>query len=172
MGSPSNASCQIIGNLSREPDFRRTASGNPICDLSVAVSKKIGNGQEKTSFFEVVVWGKTAENCRQYLSKGSGVFIVGELEQDRWQDKHTQENRSKVRVTAEKVLFLNNNRKDRQQNQEQLHGYEPTEQGITGVDPQYAPEPPKARFYGDPGVRTQPAAMTAGENPVQDDIPF
>jgi single-strand DNA-binding protein len=174
MGSPSTASCQILGNLTKEPDFRRTASGSPVCELTVAVNHRGSNGQDEASFIEVVVWGKTAENCRQYLSKGSSVFIEGYLKQERWQDRNSGANRSKLRVAAEKVLFLAN-RREQQQPQEQYQ-YVPEQQPQQttakqnlGVDPAYTPEPYKPRFYGDTGSVSKPVTP---DEPVQDDIPF
>ena len=191
MGSPSAASCQILGNLTKEPDFRRTAAGSPVCELVVAVNHRGSNGQDEASFIEVVVWGKTAENCRQYLSKGSSVFIEGYLRQERWQDRNTGANRSKLRVAAERVLFLSNNRsRETQQLQEQYqqtpvgqdyqYQYVPeqpkqaTAKQNLGVDPAYTPEPYKPRFYGDTGPASKPAAPKpqAEQEPTQDDIPF
>lgn len=186
MGSPSTASCQILGNLTKEPDFRRTASGSSVCELTVAVNHRGANGQDEASFIEIVVWGKTAENCRQYLSKGSSVFIEGYLKQERWQDRNSGANRSKLRVAAEKVLFLSNNRsRETQQPQEQYqqtaagqdyqYQYVPEQQPQQttakqnlGVDPAYTPEPYKPRFYGDTGSVSKPVTP---DEPV-DDIPF
>jgi single-strand DNA-binding protein len=179
MSSPSAASCQILGNLTKEPDFRRTAKGSPICDLTVAVNHRGSNGQEKTSFIEITVWGKTAENCRQYLSKGSKIYVEGYLDQDRWQDRNTGANKSKLKIVAEKVLFLssgnsrNNEVRESQEPAEQEgYQYPPERQGVDPQSP-YVPEY-KPRFYGDTGARSQivtPAPVTPNE-PVQDDIPF
>lgn len=184
MGSPSTASCQVLGNLVREPDFRRTASGSPVCELTVAVNHRGANGQDEASFIEIVVWGKTAENCHQYLSKGSRVFVEGYLKQERWQDRNSGANRSKLRVAAEKVLFLSNGngKENKEQNQQTPTGqdyqyqYTPEQQPQQatakqnlGVDPAYAPNSYKPRFYGDTGGVSK--AVTP-EEPTQDDIPF
>lgn len=176
MSSPSTASCQILGNLTKEPDLRRTAKGSPTCDLTVAVNRSGSNGQEKTSFIEVTVWGKSAENCQKYLSKGSRIYIEGYIDQDRWQDRNTGANKSKLKVVAEKVLFLssgnirNNEVRESQEPAEQEgYQYPPERQGIDPQSP-YVPEY-KPRFYGDTGARNQTVAPKA-EEPVQDDIPF
>ena len=184
MGSPSTASCQILGNLTKEPDFRRTDSGSPVCELTVAVNHRGANGRDEASFIEIVVWGKTAENCRQYLSKGSRVFVEGYLKQERWQDRNSGANRSKLRVAAEKVLFLSNGngKENKEQNQQTSAGqdyqyqYVPEQQPQQatakqnlGVDPAYTPEPYKPRFYGDTGSVSKPVTP---DEPVQDDIPF
>jgi single-strand DNA-binding protein len=163
------ASCQILGNLTKEPDFRRTASGSPVCELSVAV-----NQHDEVSFIEIVAWGKTAENCHKYLSKGSSVFIEGELKQERWTDKHTGANRSKLRVSAKNITFVNN-RNDRQE-KDSAYQQDAAVEDRPVVDPQYAPEPHRPRFYGDTGgARNQtvaPAQPATPEEPIQDDIPF
>jgi single-strand DNA-binding protein len=175
MSTPSIATCQILGNLTREPDFRRTASGSAICELSVAVNQSGKNGQDEVSYLEITVWGKPAENCRQYLSKGSKVYVDGTLKQDRWQDRNTGANRSKLRVNAERILFLDSSLTARREPQEtQETQYQQAAANLqaakVGVDPQYAPEPPKARFYGDPGI--PPAMPDANTQDVTDDIPF
>lgn len=180
MPTPSIATCQILGNLTREPDFRRTASGSAICELSIAVNQQGKNGNE-VSYIETVVWGKPAENCRQYLSKGSKVYIDGYLKQERWQDRNTGSNRSKMHVIADRILFLDSQSTSRREHQEtQETQYEQqqmtpqiAQSGI--VESQYAPEPPKARFYGDPGqsaVSAMPAMTEANTQDVTDDIPF
>jgi len=68
----------IVGNLTREPEFRHTSNGTAKCKLSVAVGRKYkdseGQLQESTSFFNVVAWGKQAENCAAYLQKGQEVL--------------------------------------------------------------------------------------------------
>lgn len=177
MGSPSTASCQVLGNLVREPDFRRTASGSPVCELTVAVNHRGANGQDEASFIEIVVWGKPAENCRQYLSKGSRVFVEGYLKQERWQDRNSGANRSKLRVAAEKVLFLSNanGKENKEQNQqppveqESAYQYPPERKS---VDPAYAPNSHKPRFYGDTGGAVSNTNAVTPEEPIQDDIPF
>lgn len=175
MSTPSIATCQILGNLTRDPDFRRTSAGSPVCELTIAVNHQGKNGQDEVSFVEVVVWGKTAENCKQYLSKGSKVYIDGSLKQERWQDRNSGANRSKLRVNAERILFLDSSstaRREPQETQETQNTVNP-QIARTGVDPQYAPqyvsEPPRPRFYGDP----MPAASAqAAQQDVTDDIPF
>ena len=72
----------LLGNLTRDPDLRGFPNGQSVCDLGLAVSRRfVSNGQEQeeTCFVDVVVWGKVANNCRQYLSKGSQVMVEGRL---------------------------------------------------------------------------------------------
>jgi single-strand DNA-binding protein len=81
----------------------------------LAVSRRfISNGQEQeeTCFVDVVVWGKAAANCRQYLSKGSQVMIEGRLQLDSWEDRNGGGRRTKLRVVAENIQFMNRRRDD------------------------------------------------------------
>jgi single-strand DNA-binding protein len=99
----------LMGNLTRDPELRKTASGLTVSDLGLAVSEKYKNkaGEvvESVCFADIVVWGKQAETCGQYLSKGSPVIVEGRLQLDQWQtDKG--EKRSRLRVKADRVQFL------------------------------------------------------------------
>jgi single-strand DNA-binding protein len=71
-----------------------------------------GERREETLFIDVTVWDRQAENCCQYLRKGSGIHVEGSLKLDTWDDKSSGEKRSKIRVTAERVQFLDSRRGD------------------------------------------------------------
>ena len=120
----------VIGRLTRDcgqQDFSYTQGGMAIAKVSIAVnrSKKQADGSwtDEASFFDVTIFGKTAENLHQYLLKGKQIGIKGYLKQDRWQDKQTGENRSKVYIVAENVQLLgdpqNNGSRNQQQNYQQ-----------------------------------------------------
>ena len=97
----------IMGNLTKDPEIRQVPSGKSVCNLSIAnnrVFTKNGEKVEEVSYFDVDVWGITAENCSKYLAKGNGVIVEGRLRQDRWEkDGKTQ---SRVKITANAVHFL------------------------------------------------------------------
>ena len=100
----------LVGNLGRDPEMRYTPSGVPVASFSVATSKRYqsqdGQWQEKTVWFRVTAWRKTAETVSQYLTKGSKVLIVGELEEPRtWVDKEGNTQVS-LDVTAQTIRFL------------------------------------------------------------------
>ena len=110
----------IMGNLTGNPDFKTTQSGNGICNISVACSRKFtsnGQQQEEVSFIDVVVYGRQAENCRQYLEKGSKVLVEGHLKQERFEDREGKK-KSKIVVVAENVTFLNSAPKNNTDNNE------------------------------------------------------
>ena len=106
----------IVGNLGSDPEMRYTPSGQAVTNLSVATNRRWtdGNGQqhEETAWFRVSVWGKQAETCNQYLSKGRQVLIEGRLTPDResggpriWTDQNGNA-RSSYEMTALEVRFL------------------------------------------------------------------
>ena len=98
--------CFLIGNLARDPELRKLArSGTSVCDMTIAVNRKSGD-REETAFVDVAIWGKVADNCSRYLSKGSQVLVEGYLKQESWEDRETGAKRSKLKVVAESVQFL------------------------------------------------------------------
>ena len=107
----------LIGNLTRDPELRYLTGGNSaVCEFGIAINRRFmqngGQEKEETCFLEIVVWGKQAETCSRFLQKGSTIFIEGRLVYDTWTEKDTQKKRSRIRVTAERVQFLNGRRDD------------------------------------------------------------
>lgn len=100
----------LIGNLTQDPELRRIPSGTAVSTLRLAVSEsfqsKTGERVERTVFLDVDVWDRQAENCAQYLAKGSPVFVEGRLQLDSWDDKETGQKRSRLKVRADRVQFL------------------------------------------------------------------
>ena len=99
----------LIGNLTRAPELRYTPSGAAVADMRLAVSRRYttqsGEKREDTCFLNVVVWGKSAENCSQYLDKGSPILVEGRLQTRDWETKDGQK-RNVVEVVAERVQFM------------------------------------------------------------------
>ena len=99
----------IIGRLGREPELKYTQSGSPVCTFSVATDESYtdnsGQKVEKAEWHRIVVFQKAAENCSQYLAKGSLVFIEGKLETRKWQDQQGQD-RFVTEIKAQRVQFL------------------------------------------------------------------
>ncbi|HEY5675243.1 MAG TPA: single-stranded DNA-binding protein [Myxococcales bacterium] len=81
----------LIGNLGRDPEVRYTPSGQAVANFTVATNEawtdKAGQKQERTEWHRVVVWGKAAENCGEYLSKGRQVYVEGRLQTREWTNK-------------------------------------------------------------------------------------
>ena len=96
----------VIGRMTRDLDeraFAYTSNGKARLNISIAVNDGYGDNQY-TSYFDVVVWGKTAENIKPYLGKGKQICINGRLRQDRWEN-NGQKN-SRVVIVAETVQLL------------------------------------------------------------------
>ena len=96
----------VIGRMTRDLDeraFAYTSNGKARLNISIAVNDGYGDKQY-TSYFDVVVWGKTAENIKPYLGKGKQICINGRLRQDRW-ESNGQKN-SRVVIVAETVQLL------------------------------------------------------------------
>ena len=97
----------VIGRMTRDLDeraFAYTPNGKARLNISIAVNDGYGDNQY-TSYFDVVVWGKTAENIRPYLGKGKQICINGRLRQDRW-DGNDGAKHSRVVIVAETVQLL------------------------------------------------------------------
>lgn len=98
----------LIGNLTRDPELRYTPSGTPVASFALAVNRRFRQAEdlrEEVCYVDVVVFGKQAEHCGQYLSKGNGVIVDGRLQQRRWETEDGQK-RSKHEVVAQTVTFL------------------------------------------------------------------
>ncbi|MBQ27352.1 MAG: single-stranded DNA-binding protein [Nitrospiraceae bacterium] len=98
----------LMGNLTKDPELRYTPSGTSVVEFSLAVNRKFGQGEEQKDevcFIDIVVFGKQAENCGQYLTKGNGVIVDGRLSQRRWETAEGQK-RSKHEVVALNVTFM------------------------------------------------------------------
>jgi single-strand DNA-binding protein len=97
----------IEGNLVRDPLYRNTPKGTPVCTFSLASNRffRQESGLEKeVSFFEVETWSKLADACNNFGKKGRGVRVVGRLKQDRWTGTDGKP-RSRVSIVAEHVEF-------------------------------------------------------------------
>lgn len=99
----------LVGRLGQNPEVRYTPSGAAVANFSIATSEswvdKGGQKQERTEWHRIVVWGKLAELCNQYLSKGRQVYIEGRLQTREWQDKSGQ-TKYTTEVQAQTVQFL------------------------------------------------------------------
>ena len=100
----------LIGNLGRDPEIRYTQGGSPVCKLNLATTRQWLNKQtnervEETEWHRVTVWGKQAEHCNNYLSKGRSVYVEGRLKTSSYDDKDGNK-RYSTEIIAETVQFL------------------------------------------------------------------
>ena len=100
----------LVGNLTRDPELRALPSGTSVCQLGIAVNDRVkdrdtGEWTDYANFFDVSVFGRQAESCAQYLSRGRQVAIDGRLRWRQWETQDGQK-RSKVEVVADSVQFI------------------------------------------------------------------
>lgn len=99
----------LIGRLGRDPELRYSQSGLPIANLRLATDEsyvdKDGNKVERTEWHSIVVFQRQAENCANYLTKGSLIYVEGSLQTRKWQDQQGQD-RYTTEIKAQRVNFL------------------------------------------------------------------
>ena len=99
----------VVGNLGKDPEVRFTQSGRAVANFPIATSEswtgQDGSPQERTEWHNIVVWGKQAESCGQYLSKGRQVFVQGRIQTRKWTDQNGQD-RYMTEIVAQRVQFL------------------------------------------------------------------
>ena len=123
----------IVGRLARDPEIRYTQNGSAIANMTVATDESFtgsdGNKVERTEWHRVTVFGKMAENCGNYLGKGSLVHVEGSLQTRKWQDQNGQD-RYTTEIKAQRVQFLDRREggkdggQQRQGRQQQTRGSE------------------------------------------------
>lgn len=99
----------LIGNLGKDPEVRFTPSGAAVSNFNIATNEswtdKSGQKQERTEWHRIVVWGKLAELCGEYLKKGRQCYVEGRLQTREWTDKEGKKNYT-TEVVAQTVQFL------------------------------------------------------------------
>lgn len=100
---------QLIGNLTRDPEARQTSGGKSVVNFSIATNSRWtdsgGQTQEKVEFHNIVVWGKLADICNQYLKKGGKVFVEGRIQTRDWAGEDGVK-RYRTEIVAENVIML------------------------------------------------------------------
>ena len=102
-------SVTLLGNLTADPQIRYTPSGAKVANYSLAVNRRYKQGDDwktYTSFFDIVSFGRDADNVEKYVFKGDALLVSGMLDQQRWDDKETGAKRSKVVVMTKTITFM------------------------------------------------------------------
>ncbi len=178
----------LMGRLTFDPELRRLPNGTAVTDLRLATSRswagRDGERKEETLFIDVTVWERQAENCCQYLKKGRSVHVEGYLKMDSWDDKTTGEKRTKIKVQAERVQFLDSQRSESPGGMGEEEMGAPREAGMRrgGGAPMRGPSGgyggeargpangPSRASYPPPGPSSSPSHMD--DDREDDDIPF
>jgi len=93
----------LIGYLGRDPELRYTPQATAVCNMSLGVTERFKE-KERTTWVELVAWGKLAEVCGEYLTKGKQVFISGSLQEQQWERDGVKQRRMQVRVNEMVIL--------------------------------------------------------------------
>lgn len=171
----------LIGNLTRDPELRYTPNGTAVTDLGLAVNRlyntKDGERREETLFVDVTVWNRQAETCCQYLRKGRPIHVEGYLRLDSWDDRTTGEKRTKIKVEAERVQFLDGRRDDGgtagfAAEDDNAASNAPPQRSAS--DPRHGPNGPSSRSYGpsNAGSQPNPSSGETDDAEADEDIPF
>lgn len=158
----------LVGNLTRDPEYKQLGSGQAVCRLGLASNRQFKNRQtgqmvQEVCFIDIDVWGPQAESAKQYLSKGRQVLVEGRLRYDTWQDTDGK-TRSKHSIVADQIKFLGT-------------GPE-AEAGVAPVTRERATAPAgKSMSYSADFSDDAPTADTGevrftDEKPFEDDLPF
>lgn len=144
----------IIGNLTRDPELKQIPSGQSVCSFGVATSRQwkdaAGQKQEQTEFHNIVAWGKLAEICGQYLTKGKKVYVDGRLQTRDWEGQDGVK-RYRTEIVCENMIMLG------------------APGGAPGGMGGFAPSKPNAGFM--PTQQDEPSVSPDDEIKVED-IPF
>jgi single-strand DNA-binding protein len=144
----------LAGNLTRDPELRYTPKGTAVAKLGLALNRKwrdeSGQLKEEATFVDVEAFGKTAETIGQYLKKGNPLLVEGRLRLDTWDDKQTNQKRSRLLVVCESFQFLDSPR---------------NREGYSGEAARPAAPPAAA-----PPATAAPPEMDGP--PAEDDVPF
>ncbi len=97
----------IFGNLTRDPELKALPSGMNVCSFSLATNRvyndRDGNRQENTDYHNITVFGKQAENCAKYLTKGNSAYVEGRLQTRSWEKDGQKQYRTEI--IADRVQF-------------------------------------------------------------------
>ena len=172
----------LVGNLTRDPEYKQLASGQAVCRLGLAMNrqfknKQTGNMVQEVCYIDIDVWGPQAESCRQYLKKGRPVLIEGRLKLDSWEDQQGQ-TRSKHMIVADRVMFLGSGAQaeetddmsagDSMQEQVQLNPNNPVERDLMNQL-----EKAKERIHAaSKSPEQKPESPATGEINFRDEAPF
>jgi single-strand DNA-binding protein len=147
----------VAGNLTRDPELRYLPKGTAVAAFALAVNRtwksESGENKEEVNFIDIEAFGRQAEVIAQYMRKGRPLLVEGRLKQDSWEDKATQQKRSKLKVVLESFSFIDSKGPD----------------GAGGG----SAEAPRRPVAAPPAAKAAPADTgDDGPPPEEDDVPF
>ncbi len=160
----------LAGNLTRDPELRYTPKGTAIAKFGMAINRtwknEAGETKEEVTFVDIDAFARSAEVIAQYCKKGRAILVEGRLRLETWDDKQTNQKRSKLGVVLDSFQFLDSGKGG-------PGGAGGPGGGGGGGESQGVAEPPRSR----PAAPARPAAQAApepsdGPPPEEDDVPF
>jgi single-strand DNA-binding protein len=134
----------LIGRLGRDPELKYTPSGAPVCNFSLATDSawkdKTGEQKQQTEWHKIITWGKLAEICSQYLTKGKQIYIEGSIRSRQWDDKQTGQKRTAYEIVAQRMQMLGS----RSESERPAAAGAPALSPAEGEPPEPPPEPSSA----------------------------
>ena len=167
----------MMGNLTRDPDFKNLASGQPVCRLSVASNRQFKNRQngqmiQEVCFVDVDVWGAQAESCSKFLAKGRPVLIEGRLKFDTWEDSDGKK-QSKHSIVADRVTFLSSGPNVEVEEQDGSVSAAPTETRFEASKPARSFSANRSLAGGSSKLKVDTGEIDfKGEKAFDDELPF
>lgn len=131
----------LIGNLTRDPELRSTASGVSVCNFSIAVNRRFKNtqtGRQETDFFNIVAWRQLGEIVSRFAAKGKKVAVFGSI-QTRTYEAQDGSKRTAFDIVADEVEFLSPSGQQNTQTAQEQAEYAPEDHGFTQVDDEELP---------------------------------
>jgi single-strand DNA-binding protein len=163
----------LIGNLTRDPESRVTQSGLSVCNLNIAVNRRVRQGQDGNAptadFFRVTVFGKTAENCGRFLAKGRKVGIVGSIQNDNYEAPDGTK-RYSLQIIADEVEFLSPAGGGSNGDYTPSNSQSSSGNGYGAPAQSQAPAQPRPETTGYAPVDS--GASFSNANPDEDELPF
>ena len=150
----------LIGNLTRDPEMRKTTGGQSVTSFSMATNRaymdKAGNKKEEADFHNVVAWGRLAEICAQYLTKGKKVYVDGRIQTRDWEGQDGVK-KYRTEIVIENMIMLGGPAGARTGS---MPGSTPT--------PEYVASP----NYGESPIVASEPSQTPDDEIKLEDIPF
>lgn len=94
-----------IGNLTKDPELRKTQSNLSVCSFTIAINEGYGD-KKTTDYIDCVAWRNLAENLAQYQRKGNKIAVTGKLKKETWKDQKTGDTRSRTYVLTDSIEYL------------------------------------------------------------------
>ena len=159
----------LMGNLTRDPEYRVTSGGNNQCTFGIAMNERVqnkatGTWEDKPVFVDVDAWGNQAENISKFFSKGRQILIEGRLRLDEWENQQG-ERRTKLKVVLDRFSFVNDGQSG------QVGGGAPAQAAPVAQATPVAPAAPQTDADPQPQEpASQDSASQDGDD--GDDVPF